>query len=320
MMGGMGGPLSSMLEPNKLQTDNKLTISWVDSSWVPHLNANNVMEYFSEQRNPFYDRTCNNEVLKMQRASLDQLANMTGIEYCLLYVQEPILYVIRKQQRHSPSHVMPIADYYIVAGTIYQAPDLGSVVNSRLLSAVSHLQGAFEEARGYAKYHPTRGYWWDFQQSANVPFGAKKAPNPADEAAKKSQKKKKESDPAKEEPSSLFQRKRVDYLLDILTKKFPFKQAAVATVPPPAVSSGAANAGDSRQTEAKSGTGGADDVKSEKGGTAAASGGGAESIKNERVEQTELQRGVKREQPASSSSSTSRPGSGLEPSKKMKFS
>jgi hypothetical protein len=29
-------------------------------------------------------------------------SNMTGLEYVLLHVQEPILYVVRKQHRHSP--------------------------------------------------------------------------------------------------------------------------------------------------------------------------------------------------------------------------
>ncbi len=106
---GMGGPLGGLLESSK--NDNMLTISWVDSAWVPILNANNVMDYFSEPRNPFYDRTCNNEMLKMQRASLDQLPNMMGIEFCLLYVQEPILYVVRKQQRHSPTQVSVKAWY-----------------------------------------------------------------------------------------------------------------------------------------------------------------------------------------------------------------
>ena len=28
--------------------------------------------------------------------------NMTGVEYVLLHVQEPILYIVRKQYRHSP--------------------------------------------------------------------------------------------------------------------------------------------------------------------------------------------------------------------------
>lgn len=59
---------------------------------------------------------------------------MTGLEYILLHVQEPILYVIRKQHRHSQNVASAIADYYIIAGVVYQAPDLGSVVSSRLVS------------------------------------------------------------------------------------------------------------------------------------------------------------------------------------------
>ena len=82
--------------------------------------------------------------------------------------QEPILYIVRKQQRHSPTQVTPISDYYIVAGIVYQAPDLGSVVNSRLLSTVTHLQSAFEEARSYSKYHPSKGYWWQFSNSGSA--------------------------------------------------------------------------------------------------------------------------------------------------------
>lgn len=90
---------------------------------------------------------------------------MVGMEYILLHVQDPILYVIRKQHRHSPTEATPMADYYIIAGTVYQAPDLASVFNSRLLATVQNLQGAFEETSSYARYHPSKGYSWDF--SAN---------------------------------------------------------------------------------------------------------------------------------------------------------
>lgn len=90
---------------------------------------------------------------------------MIGVEYILLHVQEPILYVIRKQHRHSSTEATPLADYYIVAGVIYQAPDLASVFNSRLLSTVNHLQIAFEEASSYARYHPSKGYTWDFSSN-----------------------------------------------------------------------------------------------------------------------------------------------------------
>lgn len=85
---------------------------------------------------------------------------MTGVEYHVLHVQEPILYVIRKANRQSrdscmclflhnscmygvtihiyDAHiylhaVIPLADYYILGGVVYQCPDLWSIINSRLV-------------------------------------------------------------------------------------------------------------------------------------------------------------------------------------------
>lgn len=181
--------------------DNLLGISWVDSGW-PILNPGNVLDYFSERSNPFYDRTCNNEVVKMQRLTLDHLKQMVGVEYTLHYAQEPILYIIRKQQRQSPNQVIPLSDYYIIAGVVYQAPDLGSVIGSRVLSAIHGIQSAFDEAMSYCRYHSSKGYWWHFKDQEER------------EKAKPKSKK-------KEEPSSLFQRQRVDTLLLDLRQKFP---------------------------------------------------------------------------------------------------
>lgn len=62
-------------------TENPLGLSWHDSTWIPVLNPSNIMDYFSERSNPFYDRTCNNEIVKMQRLSPDQLSWV--IIYCL---------------------------------------------------------------------------------------------------------------------------------------------------------------------------------------------------------------------------------------------
>ncbi|KAF8776994.1 Mediator of RNA polymerase II transcription like protein [Argiope bruennichi] len=147
------------------KVENPLSISWHDSTWIPMLNGGNIMDYFSERTNPFYDRTCNNESLKMQRLGIEHLSNMVGLEYVLLHVQEPILYVIRKQHRHSPNQVTPLADYYIIAGIVYQAPDLASVIGSRMLTMVHHLQSAFDEASSYSHYHPSKGYWWEFKDN-----------------------------------------------------------------------------------------------------------------------------------------------------------
>ncbi|XP_013394364.1 mediator of RNA polymerase II transcription subunit 6 isoform X2 [Lingula anatina] len=166
------------------------------------------MDYFSERSNPFYDRTSNNEIIKMQRLNPEQLNNMTGLEYILLHVQEPILYVIRKQHRHSSTQVTPLADFYIIAGVVYQAPDLGSVINARLLNTLSNLESAFDEAKSYSRYHPSKGYSWEFKNQEEI------------DKAKAKEKKK------KEEPSSLFQRQRVDILLTEWAKKHPPKYTA----------------------------------------------------------------------------------------------
>ncbi|KAM4665892.1 mediator of RNA polymerase II transcription subunit 6 isoform 2-T2 [Amazona ochrocephala] len=200
---------------------NLLGISWVDSSWIPILNNGSVLDYFSERSNPFYDRTCNNEVVKMQRMTLEHLNQMVGVEYILLHAQEPILFIIRKQQRQSPTQVIPLADYYIIAGVIYQAPDLGSVINSRVLTAVHGIQSAFEEAMSYCRYHPSKGYWWHFKDQEER------------EKAKPKAKK-------KEEPSSIFQRQRVDALLLDLRQKFPpkFVQQKLGEKPIPGIKIG----------------------------------------------------------------------------------
>jgi len=185
------------------------------------------MDYFSDKSNSFYDRQCNNEIVKMQRQSMEQLKLMTGIEYQLLHVKEPILYVVRKQHRHSPEDTTPLADYYIIAGRVYQAPDLASVFNSRILSTVHNLQQAFDDASSYAKFHPTKGYTWDFSNKTckllhccafKLPIDWRLSFLVIDE--KKEVKKEK----PKEESASQFQRQRVDMLLGELLRKFPIPQ------------------------------------------------------------------------------------------------
>lgn len=134
---------------------------------------------------------------------------MTGIEYILLHVQEPILYVIRKQHRYSPTQVTPLADYYVLAGYIYQAPDLNSVINSRMLTAMHYLSSAFEEMQSYARFNVSKDYSWDFGKE--------------NETKDKIKDFEKENEKLKEGASSMFQRARVDVLLSELMKKYPPK-------------------------------------------------------------------------------------------------
>lgn len=59
---------------------------------------------------------------------------MTGLEYLLNEVIEPNLFVIRKQKRDSPEKVTPMLTYYVLDGSIYQAPQLCNVFNARIVS------------------------------------------------------------------------------------------------------------------------------------------------------------------------------------------
>ncbi|KAB0347439.1 hypothetical protein FD754_012296, partial [Muntiacus muntjak] len=118
---------------------------------------------------------------------------MVGVEYILLHAQEPILFIIRKQQRQSPTQVIPLADYCVIAGVIYQ-----------VLTAVRGIQSAFDEAMSCCRYHPPKGYWWHFRDHEE-------------------QDKVKPKVKRKEEPSPIFQRQPVDALLLDLRQKFPPK-------------------------------------------------------------------------------------------------
>ncbi len=62
-----------------MHLDNLLWISWHDSAWIPILNPTNVMDYFQSTTNPFYDRTCNNEIVKMQRLNMEHLKYITKL-------------------------------------------------------------------------------------------------------------------------------------------------------------------------------------------------------------------------------------------------
>lgn len=57
----------------------------------------------------FYIYICLHLSLSCMPVAGISFRNMVGTEYTLLHAQEPILYVIRKQLRHSPTHGMYVS-------------------------------------------------------------------------------------------------------------------------------------------------------------------------------------------------------------------
>jgi hypothetical protein len=126
---------------------NDLTsVTWTDKVWLTYfpLNAETALDYFSLSQ--FYDRACNNELVKMQRLDPALMSTMEGIEYSLVSPSSPNLFRITKAKRlitPQPS-VTLLAVYYIINGVVYQAPSAHAVLSSRVLQSLHYMRNAFD--------------------------------------------------------------------------------------------------------------------------------------------------------------------------------
>lgn len=57
-----------------------------------------------------------------------------------------------------------MAIYYIIDGTIYQAPDLFLLISNRLLTSLHFVSKAFSLLRRESRFHPSRGYAWRHEE------------------------------------------------------------------------------------------------------------------------------------------------------------
>ncbi|KAL7100027.1 hypothetical protein ACP275_09G123000 [Erythranthe tilingii] len=145
---GGAPPPPQMVAPPPPGTD-MTGICFRDQLWLNTypLDRNLVFDYFA--LSPFYDYSCNNEQLRLRAThplDLSHLSKMTGIEYSLSEVLEPHLFVFRKQKRDGPEKVTPMLTYYVLDGSIYQAPQLCNVFASRVGRALYHISKAFNTA------------------------------------------------------------------------------------------------------------------------------------------------------------------------------
>eukprot|EP01113_Clastostelium_recurvatum_P047757 TRINITY_DN8574_c0_g1_i2.p1 TRINITY_DN8574_c0_g1~~TRINITY_DN8574_c0_g1_i2.p1 ORF type:complete len:261 (+),score=52.02 TRINITY_DN8574_c0_g1_i2:50-832(+) len=165
-------------------------ICFKDPMWLAQvgLNAHTVLDYFALSQ--FYDNTCNNELLKMQIKvtglpfDFNRLAEMVGLEYVVCHVQEPVLYVIRKQWRESPTLVTARASYYVLEGSIYQAPSLHAVLSARLVQSAYNIALSFKEVASHAQFSVVDGYTWNWPSSDKAPGSTNEGVKPSTQTAK----------------------------------------------------------------------------------------------------------------------------------------
>lgn len=142
--------------------DDLTQVMWNDKAFLQNfsLNEESVMIYFG--LSPFYDKNCNNEIIKMQRLDPTLLQTMHGIEYNLSSNPVQGLFIITKSQRTlTPPKLEPLATYYVHDGNIYQAPSIHAILSSRMLQSLHKLRGAFETMQSSVDFSGQGKYVWN---------------------------------------------------------------------------------------------------------------------------------------------------------------
>lgn len=123
----------------------RLTEAFRHDEWLSHykLTEQSVLDYFAFS--PFYQWDCINEMRKLPNFD-DKQAE--GIEYAVKRTgQEPDLFVVQRLLRGREGTVAVLTLYYCLRGTIYQSPDLQTLVHARLEKAAGHVAAAAEALR-----------------------------------------------------------------------------------------------------------------------------------------------------------------------------
>jgi mediator of RNA polymerase II transcription subunit 6 len=79
---------------------------------------------------------------------------MVGIEYVVHKVLPPHLFIIHKRLRHGEADVDLLASYYVLDGTVYQAPNLLSLLKCRVTSSLAYLNEAIQLSTDNLRYDP----------------------------------------------------------------------------------------------------------------------------------------------------------------------
>ncbi|EEA04860.1 uncharacterized protein CMU_039270 [Cryptosporidium muris RN66] len=150
--------------------------SFRDDLWLGRfvLSPTLALEYFF--LSPFHDPNSLNMQRKMNQLSCEEVE---GIEYKLIYVNEEGLdrislppgstwivpnqfgiFIIQKFLIQYQREV-PLQLYYIIAGTIYEAPSLSSIFLHRVAEAFRNLEITFDLIKGMSEFSLNEGYNWN---------------------------------------------------------------------------------------------------------------------------------------------------------------
>ena len=155
----------------------------------PFMGENMLHHYFKDS--PFFDWTTKNG-LELEQAGKNiegwrlthnrkdfeaALARRIGTEYMIVEGEgmqfdkegRPVkggVWVIRKQERTKDS-LETLGTYFIVGENVYQAPSVGDILGTRLLSASTALSKCFSQASTLPRWSPTTGHTYPTTAAAS---------------------------------------------------------------------------------------------------------------------------------------------------------
>lgn len=103
------------------------------------LSHDNVMAYFAGSC--FYDRRANNERVGGRAHELPSLTGVEYVEVATAHTTGPELMAVERRVRSGPRTTHTEAVYYVLDGTVYQCPDLHTLLRSRLVRGRAGLSG-----------------------------------------------------------------------------------------------------------------------------------------------------------------------------------
>ncbi|KAK4529386.1 hypothetical protein CCYA_CCYA01G0243 [Cyanidiococcus yangmingshanensis] len=134
-------------------------VVWSDPLWLAYnqITRENVLSYFC--RSPFYESSCNNELVRMQLEPQNQGGNLSftpreerllrGMQGLEFVPERPSndsdLFIIRRQVRYSPEEAHVTNVYYVLHGSIYETPCFATVMLVRILQSTNFLLSSLTE-------------------------------------------------------------------------------------------------------------------------------------------------------------------------------
>lgn len=130
----------------------RLGEAFSDPGWLSRneLTAETVLTYFSIS--PFWSADCINDRRRALMLDDAQASLLIGVEYRLRdgWQSTPGLFVIERLLRKPGGSATVISLYYVLQGTVFQCPDLATLLSARVEKAADHLSRvmeAYESAR-----------------------------------------------------------------------------------------------------------------------------------------------------------------------------